>query len=198
LEAVETKDQRRSRIDVSIEDFTDNVASVIPDLMETKNYQKKREARRNLVHMGKMILPLMNKLLTSKNLILRKEASKVIELIGDKESIPTLIRLLDDENGSIRWIAAEGLIHVGRDSIVPLLEALFKCTDTYYVKLGAHHVFTRLFSDEEKSEFRPLLLSLRRYNNVAITAPIEAYNALSLFSGGHKTIKPSSRKYEFD
>lgn len=180
---METK--KHSKIDVNIEEFTDSISCILPDLADLNNYQKKSNARRYLVDMGKVILPQINKLLLSKNYHLRREASKIINLIGDNESIPTLIALLSDDESSIRWIAAEGLVHIGRESIVPLLNALVENGDDAYLKLSARHALLNLFSDEEKEDFKPLLLSLKNYNNISILAPVEAFRALLHFKHLH-------------
>jgi HEAT repeat protein len=172
---------KKHNVDVNYDEFTESIASVIPDLSEMNNYQKKVNARRYLVDMGKEILPQLNKLLLSKNIRLRREASKIIEIIGDKESIPVFINLLDDDEGSIRWIAAEGLIHIGRDSIIPLLKRIVENGDDTYLKTAARHTFLHLFSDNEKVYFQPLLQSLRNYNNFSLLAPVEAYRALIIF-----------------
>src|SRR5664280_2213328 len=70
--------------------------------------------------MGKTVIPQLHRLLDSKNDLLRSEAAKIVEPISDRRSIPFLIRLLDDKEFEIRWIAAEGLIKIGRRSILPL------------------------------------------------------------------------------
>lgn len=176
---METK--RNPSIDVNVEEFTENVAVVIPDLAEMNNYERKSNARKQLVDMGKQILPQLNKLLTSKNPRLRREATKIIELIGAAESIPTFIELLDDDEGSIRWIAAEGLVHIGRESIVPLLNRIVEKGDDNYLKQGARHAFLKLFSEEEKRDFASLLISLKNFNNITILAPVEAFRALITF-----------------
>jgi len=170
-----------NRVDVNFNEFTDKIARIIPDLAENNNYQKKIRLRRYLIDMGKEILPQINKLLGSKNIQLRKEASKIIEILGDKDSIPVLVSLLGDDEGSIRWIAAEGLIHIGRERIVPLLNLLIQKGDDYYLKLGARHAFLGLFTDEEKKYFKPLLLSLKSYNSISFLASVEAYRALMMF-----------------
>lgn len=172
---------KKHNVDVNYDEFTESIASVIPDLSEMNNYQKKVNARRYLVEMGKAILPQLNKLLLSKNIRLRREASKIIEIIGDKESIPVLINLLDDDEGSIRWIAAEGLIHIGRDSIVPLLSRIIENGDDTYLKIAARHTFLNLFNEDEKIYFQPLLQSLRNYNNFSVLASVEAFRALLVF-----------------
>lgn len=184
---METKDYR------DVDELTESIAYLIPDLAENNNYQKKSNARRFLVDKGKKILPQINQLLNTKNPHIRKEASKIIELIGAQESIPILIHLLDDDEGSIRWIAAEGLVHIGRETIVPLLNEIIEHGDNLYLKLGARHVFLRLFSDDEREYFRPLLLSLKNYNNISILAPVEAFRALFIFK--HQNAKVSKPEY---
>lgn len=176
---METKNY--SKVDVNLDEFTGNIVTILPDLAEMNNYQTKSTVRRYLVDMGKPILPQLNKLLLSKNPRLRKEALKIIDLIGNKESIPTFIDLLNDDESSIRWIAAEGLSHIGRESIVPLLYAIIEHGNDNYLKLGARHVFLNLFHEEEKEEFRPLLVSLKTNSYLSITAPFEAFRALISF-----------------
>jgi HEAT repeat protein len=188
--------KKHTKIDVNVDEFTENIAVILPDLADLNNYQKKSNARRYLVDMGKVILPQLNKLLESKNSHLRREASKIIELIGDKESIPTLLSLLGDDESSIRWIASEGLVHIGRESIVPLLDTLVQRGDDTYLKLSARHVLIKLFNDEEREDFRPLLLSLKNFNNIAILAPVEAFRALLHFKHLHQE-KPKTISYHW-
>jgi HEAT repeat protein len=177
---METKDH--FEIGVNLEMFTDRVAALIPDLLDKKDFQKKINARRDLVLMGKSILPDIYMLLNSNNMSIKREAAKIIQLISDKDSIPILIRLLEIEDGTLRWIAAKGLIRIGRESIVPLLETIIETGNNYYLKLGTHHVLSELLTEEEKNEMKALLLSLKNHNNVAIAAPVEAFRAKKTFS----------------
>jgi len=113
-----------TEIDNSLNDFPDNLVKFIKGSLDTKNFSKKLSARTSLVKMGKTIISQMHKLLDSENDSLRMEAAKIIELIADRRSIPLLINLLDDPKFDIRWIAAEGLIKIGRRSILPLLKSV--------------------------------------------------------------------------
>ena len=79
---------------------------------------------------------------------------------------------------SIRWIAAEGLVKIGRDCIGPLLKAIVKCNSTYYIQQGAHRVFNELFTPVEKEELKPLMLSLHHYFDIESIASVEASKAL--------------------
>ena len=80
------------------------------------------------------------KLSVSENVLIRMEAVKIIELIADRRSIPEFIRLLDDPEFDIRWIAAEGLIKIGRRSIRPLVKAVRDNENSIILNEGAHHV----------------------------------------------------------
>lgn len=167
------------KIDVNIEEFPEEIVDFIPGLIDKINYKKRVAARRGLISMGKNILPYMYKLLASKDYTLRREAGKIIELIPDKRSIPVLLNLLsDDDESGMRWIASEGLVKIGRDSIVPLLKALVKCNSTYYIEQAAHHVFIALFTPEEKEELKNLMISLHNNLDLESIASVEAAKAL--------------------
>jgi HEAT repeat protein len=166
------------KLDVDIGDFPDELVDFIPDLVDKRNYKARVTARKNIADLGKEVLPFIYQLLTSKDYFVRREAAKIIELLPDKGSISVLLNLLDDEESGIRWVAAEGLAKIGRDSIVPLLKALVKCNGTFYIQKGALHVFNTVFTPEEKEELRPLMLSLHNYLEFDAIASVEASKAL--------------------
>jgi HEAT repeat protein len=167
------------KIDVNIDEFPEEIVEFIPGLIDKKNYKRRVSARKSLVGLGKDILPWIYQLLSSKDFTVRREAGKIIELLPDKRSVPYLLNLLsDDDESGIRWIAAEGLVKIGRDVIVPLLEALVKCKTTYYIEKGAHHIFNSLFTPEEKEELKHLMLSLHNYLDFDSIASVEAAKAL--------------------
>jgi hypothetical protein len=120
----------------------------------------------------------MHKLLTSKNTLLRKNAAQIVELIADKRSVPLLISLLHDPESDIRWIAAEGLIKIGRRSILPLLRSIRNEKSSHFHDKGAHHVLSSLLDKNEKEKLASLMLSLDDYHELGETAPVEASKAL--------------------
>jgi HEAT repeat protein len=79
----------------------------IKESLDVKNPGKKLTARSTLVKMRKSIIPQLHRLLKSENGLLRMEAAKIVELIADRRSIPSLFVLLEDKEFEIRWIAAE-------------------------------------------------------------------------------------------
>jgi hypothetical protein len=164
-----------------LKDFPDNLTSLILELLNTNDISVKLDARSALVDMGKKILPQLHMLLSSSNVDLRKEVAKVVELIASNLSIPILITLLDDNDFDIRWIAAEGLIKIGRSSIVPLLESIRDGKSTYFIDKRAHHVLENLLKESEKNDLETLLLSLDDYLKTREVAPTEAAKALEKY-----------------
>ncbi len=165
-------------IDINLNEFPGNLVNLIAGLLDEKDYSIKHNARNALVKMGKMIIPQMHKLLTSKKEAIRIEAARIVELIADRKSIPLLIGLLDDTEFDIRWIAAEGLIKIGRRTIMPLLKSIRDGESSYFVNKGAHHVLINLQYEKEKEKLKPLLQSLDNYRELGEIAPVEASKAL--------------------
>ena len=61
-------------------------------------------------------------------------------------AIPDLIEALQDEVFDIRWLAAEALIAIGKESIEPLLRAVINQSNESFLREGAHHVITYIMS----------------------------------------------------
>jgi hypothetical protein len=162
----------------SLRGFPENLVKLINESLDTNDYSKKLSAREALVMMGKTIIPQMHKLLDSENELLRMEAAKIVELIADRRSIPLLINLLDDPLFDIRWLAAEGLIKFGRQSICPLLKSVRDGRSSLFFNRGAHHILLCLVDEEERIKLMPLLQSLDNYHELGETAPVQASIAL--------------------
>src|SRR5664279_198074 len=180
--------KNRIEIDTSLKGFPDKLTSLINELLDSKNSENKLAARSKLVSMGKSIVPQLHRLLDSENGLLRMEIAKVVELIADRKSIPFLINLLDDKEFEIRWIAAEGLIKIGRRSILPLLKSIRDGKSTFILNKGAHHVLLSLLKEEEKNQLTALLLSLDDAKELGETAPVEASKAIKTMSKRKITI----------
>jgi HEAT repeat protein len=83
-------------------------------------------------------------LLSDKNEHMRWEACKALGSIKDPEAAGSLVGALSDRGMEIRWLAAEGLIDLGRSSVIPLLDALELQFDSLFLRQGAHHVLHAL------------------------------------------------------
>jgi HEAT repeat protein len=168
----------KTEIDIILKDLPDSLANLIKDSLDSKNSVKKLAARNALVEMGKTIIPKLHRLLNSENALLRMEAAKIVELIADRRSIPFLINLLDDKEFEIRWIAAEGLIKIGRRAILPLLKSIRDGKSTFIFNKGAHHALFSLLKEDEKNKLTTLLLSIDDAQELGETAPVEASEAI--------------------
>ncbi len=172
------KKNKKSEDDI-LKELPENISGPISCLYKEINYKSRVAARKKLVKMGRVILPRLYNLLSIEDNVLRWEVAKVIELIGEKESIPVLIELLEDSDSGIRWIAADGLINIGRESIVPVLKSIInKKTESYLLRLGAHYILTELFNPNEKNKFKTLLHSIQSNGGISESIALEVYNAL--------------------
>ncbi len=165
-------------IGINLDDFPDKLVKLIIGLLDDKDYPDKHNARIALVKLGKPIIPYMHRLLSSEDSVIRMEAAKVVEQIADRRSIRLLIGLLEDKEIGIRWIAAEGLINIGRSSILPLLRSVRDSKNPVFLYRGAHHVLNGLLNEEEKKNLETLLLSLDNYHQLGGTSPALASKAL--------------------
>jgi len=145
--------------------------------LESPKIFSRQEARQDLVAMGrKAVAPLLQALGSHKKQ-LRWEAAKALKEIGNPEAARALVETLEDEESGIRWLAAEGLIALKREGLVPLLEALIKRSDSLLLRNGAHHVLRALRDSELKEVVEPLLNAL---DDCApeLVLPISAENGL--------------------
>jgi HEAT repeat protein len=117
-------------------------------------------ARRSLVAIGKQAVNALVKALTSKNESVRWEAAKALGQIGDAVATEALVKALEDKMFDVRWLAAEALIRIGRKAIVPLLHALVKRPDSYWLREGAHHVLHDIEKGHLNQVLQPVLVAL--------------------------------------
>ncbi|MCW8816397.1 MAG: HEAT repeat domain-containing protein, partial [Ignavibacteriaceae bacterium] len=113
--------------------------------------------------------------------IYRWEAVKTLEEISDPLSIPLFIQAMEDEKSDVRWLAAKGLIKLGKLSIKPLLKTLEKKSDSVFVLEGAHHVFYDLKENKMLPKDFPidkLLSALKNPEWVESVKPV-AYEILN-------------------
>jgi hypothetical protein len=159
--------------------FPDRVLTSLNDLMTLNNYHVHMKARKDLVKQGERILPVMYRLMKSDSVVIREQAAKIMKLIRHRSSIPVAIEMMEDSWGEIRWIAAETLIRIGRDSIRPLLKALVENGTSYYLREGAHHVLSELVTEEDPEELLYLLHVSLKGMDLPETVPVRAEKILN-------------------
>jgi HEAT repeats len=121
----------------------DKLKEFINDLSNTNGIIRQK-ARYELVKIGNPALDDLLKLQNSEMHIARWEAIKAVSEIGTKDSIPILITALEDDEFDIRWLASEGLIEIGHNTIFPLLKAFVSNKDSIHLKESLHHVLKGL------------------------------------------------------
>ncbi|HCY74363.1 MAG TPA: hypothetical protein DHV28_00445 [Ignavibacteriales bacterium] len=120
-----------------------NISELINDF-SSDNGIVRRIARQKIVGLGADAIDFLVELQNSPKHIVRWEAIKAIEQIGDPLGTPILISALKDDKFDVRWIAAEGLIRIGKPSIKPLMKELVNNSELVFVREGAHHVLKEL------------------------------------------------------
>ena len=117
--------------------------------LQSENTGVRHNARNELVKIGTPIIDFLIELDYSKNKNVKWEVMKALGQIADPDTIPLLLEGLCDDEFEIRWLAAEGLIEIGKESVQPILEELFEKPDAMFLRHGAHHVL----SDFKKKGF---------------------------------------------
>jgi hypothetical protein len=154
------------------------IESLVADLTSPKPAMR-MNAREALVAMGKPVVPSLIRLLSHPKPHARWEAAKTLCGIAEPIAACALIRALDDRDGDVRWLAAEGLAALGQDGLQPLLAALIGQTEPCCIYEGAQHICHTLVARKKLgSILRPLLTALKR-PEPEVAVPSAAYTALS-------------------
>ena len=102
----------------------------------------RERARHALVAMGsRAVEPVLQALGHRKNRV-RFEAAMCLRDIADRRAVDGLVKALGDRAFEVRWVAAEGLIAVGRMSVPAVLRALMQSADSVWLRDGSRHVLS--------------------------------------------------------
>ena len=155
-----------------------SVDALITDLA-SKNGQTLEAARTSLVSIGKTTVPFLLPLLNNRKHQIRWEAVKALGEIKDPTAIDGLLQALTDEEFDVRWLAAEGLVALGPQAVVPLLQALIQMQETASVLLrdGAHHILRALITGSLEKDLKPVLTALEDID-FSVKVPPAARKAL--------------------
>jgi HEAT repeat protein len=103
----------------------------------------REDVRLHLATIGKPAVPaLIEALKHHRNKLVRWEAAKTLGEIRDPMAAPVLVKVMSDKLFEIRWLAAEGLIAIGHEALIPLLNELVKDPENPWLLQGAHHVIS--------------------------------------------------------
>jgi hypothetical protein len=137
--------------------------SAIPSQLEalrSSDGTMREHARQALVFSGKQAVDPLIKLLADANHQTRWEAAKALGEIADPKAASSLVRSLEDKEFGVRWLAAVGLIAIGKEALVPLLQALSRRADSVWLREGAHHVLHDLSKKGYMGLVAPILAAL--------------------------------------
>jgi hypothetical protein len=100
----------------------------------------RQQARIALVRIGEPAVGPLIEALENRTGYTHWEAAKALSQIGSPQAAQALVEALQDDEFSVRWLAAEGLIAISEDSLKPLLTALVNNPQSALLREGAHHV----------------------------------------------------------
>jgi HEAT repeat protein len=135
----------------------------------SKDGIQRKIARYDLVKIGKPAIKYLSDLLNEpkdkeQKEYVRWETIKTLSQITDSESIPVLIKALENDDFDVRWMAAEGLINIGEKSIKPLLKTLVRKSNSIYLLEGTHHVLKELQFKNIFDDKTGIINKLENYN----------------------------------
>lgn len=145
--------------------------------LASRDAHQRWEARNQLSKMGEPVVPLLIQLLGDRSGDMRWEAAATLRHMHDPAATDALITALDDSRRGVRWLAAEGLIAIGRPVVEPLLRALIANPSDYCLLQGAHHVLAAVCGQPEDAPCTAVIKALKG-PSPELTVPIAAYHAL--------------------
>jgi HEAT repeat protein len=156
------------------------IKSLITDLGSEDGISRVR-ARKSLVDIGHAAVGPLAEAMASNREWLRWEAAKALAQIGDPLATQALIKALQDKLFDVRWLAAEGLIHIGGEAVEPLLKALVEHPDSPWMREGVHHILHELPENSIKEWVNPVLHALEDVEP-SLEAAVTAKTALNLLA----------------
>ena len=155
----------------------DSVKNKINQLIETlksKDGIARQSARNSLAIIGEPALDALIKAFNIKEEPVHWEVAKALSQIGTPKAAQVLVDALEDHDFSVRWIAAEGLIHMGSAGLIPLLETLRKKADSIWMREGSHHVLhdlvnRELVGESTQKSLMPVLDALNHFDAASQT-----------------------------
>jgi hypothetical protein len=154
------------------------VARLIDELTNHDPVARKH-ARERLCRMGghDVTRALVGELVDPRRLV-RWEAVKALSVLADPIAAPGLLHALEDDDGDVRWVAAEGLIALGRIGLLTVLSGLTRRARSIEFCRSAHHVLHDLKKHGDADVIAPVLAALER-PEPQVAAPLAAHHALT-------------------
>ncbi len=156
--------------------------NILVGKLASKDGPEREGARWALVSIGSPAVARLVESLKSPKKQVRWEAAKALADIRDPMAASALVKALEDKIFDVRWVAAEGLINLGHEGLIPLLEALIEHADSPWLLRGAHHVLHDIDKGDLGKILEPVISALEDLDST-IEAPLKAKAALDALRG---------------
>lgn len=120
----------------------------------------RRNGRQSLIKIGRPAVPSLISALKDPNDNVRWEAAKALGEIRDPAAAEALVDALEDKSFGVRWLAGDALTALGRRSVVPLLQALVRRSNSVWLREGASRVLGGLRSEAMRQRLAPAAAAL--------------------------------------
>jgi hypothetical protein len=90
-----------------------------------------------------------------------------------------VVSVLNDENMEVRWVAAEALISLKENCLIPLLHSLKDNFNSLYLRESAHHILYALRNDDVLDEDTQKVLNALRLYEPGISVAVAAHKVLN-------------------
>ena len=149
---------------------------------------ERMNAQIRLTEIGKPAVPILIEMTTKPEPNLRREAAFVLGEMHEPSAIRALIDLLVDEAFEVRWRAAESLVKMERDTLIPLFQELIRKErfGSVWFLDSVHHILSKL---DEKGYLAPPsqgVLDAFKDPVKEIAIPEAAEKALEVLTGPSK------------
>jgi hypothetical protein len=114
----------------------------------------------SLMVLGRPAVPFLVEALKDSNDLVRWEAAKALDAIGDPTVAPALVQALEDDAFEVRWRAAEGLSKMGMNGVRPLLKALIEDPESAILRESATYILHQVAKGEGEDYLLPILTAL--------------------------------------
>ena len=151
------------------------------DKLGSKNGLQRLQARSAMIALGEPAIDIFAELVIHPEWIVRREAVKALAQMKNTVTAPILLYALEDEYASIRWVAAEGLIALGREGLIVLLKRLSSKKLTVNLSQVAHRVVKEISSRLSILETEELLANLENPSQYYLV-PANARNILNMLT----------------
>jgi HEAT repeat protein len=127
----------------------DAVVALIAEL-GTADEQMGSQIVSSLIRTGSAAVPLLIKEAANPSPWIRWQVMRVLVAISDYRSLPVLVQALHDNDHSIAWVAAKGLVHFGRNAVGPVLRLLMMTETSRWLVETASYVLHDAYMHDQK------------------------------------------------